>query len=153
MRSAPGARCSSTASSRAACSSPSATRSARAVPPSTRPRSRRSRALPVRAPPDAMELLGRGALILALLAAVFATAAGWGGGVPGDRGAARAGARALVAAFAAALAAAIVLWIAIVRHDFRFEQVVDHSSRDLPAPYLVSSLWSSQAGSLLLWVL
>ena len=42
---------------------------------------------------------------------------------------------------------------AIVRHDFRFESVADHSSREVPEPYLISSFWSSQEGSLLLWLL
>ncbi len=58
--------------------------------------------------------------------------------------------RAVLASFAAVLTAAIVLWVAILRHDFRFEQVADHSSRSLPTVYQFSSLWSSQAGSLLL---
>ena len=53
--------------------------------------------------------------------------------------------------FAGVLTASIVLWVAILRHDFRFEQVADHSSRSLPTVYQFSSFWSSQAGSLLLW--
>jgi cytochrome c-type biogenesis protein CcmF len=98
-----------------------------------------------------VELLGRGALILALLFAVFAAGAGWWAGVHRDRRVATAAARAILAAFAAVLTASVVMWVAILRHDFRFEQVADHSSRSLPTPYLFSSFWSSQAGSLLLW--
>ena len=46
-----------------------------------------------------------------------------------------------------------MLVTAIVRHDFRFASVAEHSSREVPQPYLISSFWSSQEGSLLLWLL
>jgi cytochrome c-type biogenesis protein CcmF len=98
-----------------------------------------------------VELLGRGALILALLAACFAAGAGWWAGAHRDRRIATAAVRAILASFAGVLTASIVLWVAILRHDFRFEQVADHSSRSLPTVYQFSSFWSSQAGSLLLW--
>jgi cytochrome c-type biogenesis protein CcmF len=98
-----------------------------------------------------VELLGRGALILALLAAIFAAGAGTYAGLHRDRRLATAGVRAVVVSFAAVLTAAIVLWVAILKHDFRFQQVAQHSSRALPTQYQFSSLWSSQAGSLLLW--
>ena len=49
--------------------------------------------------------------------------------------------------------ASAVLVTAIVRHDFRFASVAEHSSREVPQPYLISSFWSSQEGSLLLWLL
>jgi cytochrome c-type biogenesis protein CcmF len=98
-----------------------------------------------------MELLGRGALILALLAACFAAGAGWWAGAHRDRRIATAATRAILASFAGVLTASIVLWVAILRHDFRFAQVADHSSRSLPTVYQFSSFWSSQAGSLLLW--
>jgi cytochrome c-type biogenesis protein CcmF len=98
-----------------------------------------------------MELLGRGALILALLAACFAAGAGWWAGAHRDRRIATAATRAVLASFAAVLTASIVLWVAILRHDFRFAQVAEHSSRSLPTVYQFSSFWSSQAGSLLLW--
>jgi cytochrome c-type biogenesis protein CcmF len=98
-----------------------------------------------------MELLGRGALILALLAACFAAGAGWWAGARHDRRIATAATRAILASFAAVLTASIVMWVAILRHDFRFAQVAEHSSRSLPTVYQFSSFWSSQAGSLLLW--
>jgi cytochrome c-type biogenesis protein CcmF len=98
-----------------------------------------------------MELLGRGALILALLAAVAAAGAGVYAGLHRDRRVARAGVRMIVVAFASVLSATIVLWIAILRHDFRFQQVSQHSSLALPTQYQFSSLWASSAGSLLLW--
>ena len=40
-----------------------------------------------------------------------------------------------------------------LRHDFRFEYVVNNSSRGLDNIYLVSAFWAGQEGSLLLWAL
>jgi cytochrome c-type biogenesis protein CcmF len=54
----------------------------------------------------------------------------------------------LALAFASSVLMAAILW-----HDFRFEYVVSHSSRDLPTLYLVSSFWAGQAGTYLLWAL
>ena len=61
--------------------------------------------------------------------------------------------RALAGCFVCVLVASGVLVTAIVRHDFRFASVAEHSSREVPQPYLISSFWSSQEGSLLLWLL
>ena len=61
--------------------------------------------------------------------------------------------RALAGCFVCVAVASGVLVTAIVRHDFRFASVAEHSSREVPQPYLISSFWSSQEGSLLLWLL
>src|SRR5262245_37407895 len=37
--------------------------------------------------------------------------------------------------------------------DFNWRYVAEHTSRDLPMMYRVSSLWAGQEGSLLLWLL
>ena len=37
-------------------------------------------------------------------------------------------------------------------HDFSLAVVAEHTSRRLPAGYTLSSLWASEAGSLLLWL-
>jgi cytochrome c-type biogenesis protein CcmF len=47
--------------------------------------------------------------------------------------------------------AGILLMRAILVHDFRFEYVIDHSSRELPLLYLVSAFWAGQEGTFLLW--
>lgn len=49
--------------------------------------------------------------------------------------------------------ASVILMVAILRHDFRFNYVVGYSSRDLPLLYLVSAFWAGQQGTLLLWAL
>jgi cytochrome c-type biogenesis protein CcmF len=49
--------------------------------------------------------------------------------------------------------ASSVLMVAILRHDFSIEYVVNYSSRDLPLLYLVSAFWAGQEGTYLLWAL
>jgi cytochrome c-type biogenesis protein CcmF len=56
-------------------------------------------------------------------------------------------------AFACTLLAVIALLVALVRHDFSIAVVAQHTSRELPTPYLLTALWASQPGSLLLWLL
>jgi cytochrome c-type biogenesis protein CcmF len=45
----------------------------------------------------------------------------------------------------------LVLALALVWRDFRFEYVTQYASRLLPWQYCLSALWVGQAGSLLLW--
>jgi cytochrome c-type biogenesis protein CcmF len=45
----------------------------------------------------------------------------------------------------------VVLALALVSRDFRFEYVTQYASRFLPWHYCLSALWVGQAGSLLLW--
>jgi cytochrome c-type biogenesis protein CcmF len=47
--------------------------------------------------------------------------------------------------------ASVMLMVAILRHDFRFEYVIGYSSRDLPLIYLFSAFWAGQQGTYLLW--
>src|SRR4029077_8759611 len=49
--------------------------------------------------------------------------------------------------------ASIVLLAALLRHDFSFTYVAEHTSRALPRPYTISAFWGGQEGSLLLWLL
>jgi cytochrome c-type biogenesis protein CcmF len=46
----------------------------------------------------------------------------------------------------------VVLEVAFIRSDFRFALVGSHSSTTTPLFYRVTAMWSSQEGSLLLWV-
>ena len=100
-----------------------------------------------------MEVLGRGSLILALALAVYAMAGGLHGALTRDRRVIASAERALVACFAAVVVASVVLWWALLTHDFRFQVVADETSRHLPTPYLFTAFWASQPGSLLLWML
>jgi cytochrome c-type biogenesis protein CcmF len=45
----------------------------------------------------------------------------------------------------------VILETAFVRSDFGFQLVADHSSTTTPVFYRLTAMWSSQAGSLLLW--
>ena len=100
-----------------------------------------------------MPELGRAALVVCLGLVVYA---GVAGGVAAQRRRARLAAsarNALVAAFGAALVASGILLAALVRHDFSFQYVADHTSRKLPTLYTISAFWGGQEGSLLLWLL
>ena len=62
--------------------------------------------------------------------------------------------RRAVYALAGTLAVAMaILQAAFVRSDFSFELVATHSSTTTPLFYRLTAVWSSQEGSLLLWVL
>jgi cytochrome c-type biogenesis protein CcmF len=89
--------------------------------------------------------------VLAL--AVYATVAGALAGLRRDRRLARSAANAVLVAFVATAAAALLLLVALVRHDFSIGVVYAHTNRSLPTPYLLTALWASQPGSLLLWLL
>ncbi len=63
-------------------------------------------------------------------------------------------ARRLYAAFAGSiLLASALLFLLLLRHDFRLAYVTSYSGRDLPVYYLVSTFWAGQEGSFLLWLL
>jgi cytochrome c-type biogenesis protein CcmF len=88
--------------------------------------------------------------VLAL--AVYATIASVVAGLRRDRRLARSAGNAILAAFAGALCAAMLVIVALVRHDFSLVVVYEHTSRQLPTPYLFTALWASSQGSLLLWL-
>ncbi|HEU4978112.1 MAG TPA: heme lyase CcmF/NrfE family subunit [Solirubrobacteraceae bacterium] len=99
-----------------------------------------------------MLTLGRACLILALAIAPF----GIGASLYGVR--ARrpdwiaAGRRSVYAIFAVTSVAFAVLETAFLRSDFSFSVVASHSSTTTPLFYRATAMWSSQEGSLLLWV-
>ena len=47
--------------------------------------------------------------------------------------------------------AVVCLEVSFLRDDFSVELVADHSSTTTPTGYKMTAMWSSQAGSLLLW--
>ena len=69
-----------------------------------------------------------------------------------DRRLMQSAANAVLAAFATVLVAVFALEYALVTHDFSLAVVVDHTTRQLPFFYLLTALWASQPGSLLLWL-
>ena len=99
-----------------------------------------------------MTTLGRVALYLVFALTVYAAVAGVLAGRRGDRRLMRSSRNAFTAAFGATLVAVVAVEYALVTHDFSLAVVAEHTSRRLPAGYTLSSLWASEAGSLLLWL-
>src|ERR671937_1043843 len=97
--------------------------------------------------------LGRAALVTAFLLLAYASVAGMLGAWHRRRRLAESAQNALVAAFAASAVAAAVLLAALARHDFSFQYVADHTSKELPLGYTLTAFWGGQEGSLLLWLL
>jgi cytochrome c-type biogenesis protein CcmF len=59
--------------------------------------------------------------------------------------------RAGIATFFAVTVASFCLLAAAFGNDFSLVYILQHSNRDLPAPYKFAVLWSGQEGSLLFW--
>jgi cytochrome c-type biogenesis protein CcmF len=97
--------------------------------------------------------LGRAALVTALLLLVYALVVGSLAAWKKRRRLAESAQNALLAAFAATVVASVVLLAALARHDFSFQYVADHTSRELPLGYTLTAFWGGQEGSLLLWLL
>jgi cytochrome c-type biogenesis protein CcmF len=100
-----------------------------------------------------MPELGRAALALCLGLALYALVAGAYAAATRRRRLARSAQNALLAAFGSAVVASIVLLGALLRNDFSFTYVAEHTSRELPTAYTISAFWGGQEGSLLLWLL
>src|SRR2546427_13596 len=97
--------------------------------------------------------LGRAALVTAFLLLVYSLVAGVLAARTRRRRLAASAQNALIAAFGASAVAAAVLLTALARHDFSFQYVADHTSRELPLRYSLTAFWGGQEGSLLLWLL
>ena len=97
--------------------------------------------------------LGRAALFVSLGLAVYATVVGaWAARAHKRRLSDSAG-NALLAALGSTAVAGAVLLSALLRHDFSFVYVAQHTSTELPTGYSISAFWGGQEGSLLLWLL
>jgi cytochrome c-type biogenesis protein CcmF len=105
---------------------------------------------------------GRALLILALAIAVYGIFASLYGartrdapatGGRGGRAWIASGRRSVYALTGTVAVCFLVLEVAFLRSDFSFELVATHSSTTTPAFYRGTAAWSSQEGSLLLWVL
>ncbi len=99
-----------------------------------------------------MPELGRAALVVCLGLSLYALLAGALAARERRRRLAVSAQNALLAAFGAAALAGVVLLAALIRRDFSFTYVADHTSRRLPTLYAMSAFWGGQEGSLLLWL-
>ncbi len=124
-----------------------------------------------------MDLLGRGLLALAFVIALYGVVASVVGAVMARRATTLAGEgagdvdagqfaaptavgrawitsgrRAVYLVALLSTAAFVLVEIAFIRNDLRFDLVAGHSSATTPLLYKIAAPWSSQEGSLLLWV-
>ena len=97
-----------------------------------------------------MTTLGTLCLILALATAVYAAGAALYG-TRGDRRWVESSRRAVYCLAGLLTLCVVLVEAAFVRSDFAFELVANHSSTTTPVFYRLTAMWSSQAGSLLLW--
>src|SRR3954469_1281307 len=99
-----------------------------------------------------MAAVGSACLIVALLTAVYSAASALYGAKTGRRQYVVSARRAMYGMAGVLLLAMALLEIAFVRSDFSFSLVQRYSSTDTPLFYKLTAMWSSQEGSLLLWV-
>jgi cytochrome c-type biogenesis protein CcmF len=57
------------------------------------------------------------------------------------------------ASFGAGLVASIILFNALLTHQYQYAYVAHYTSTDLPIFYLISSFWAGQEGTFLLWAI
>ena len=99
-----------------------------------------------------MAIFGRACLILGLCVALYGIAASLHGARAGRSDWVASGRRAAYSLAGLTTAAFAVLELAFLRSDFSFTVVAGHSSTTTPTFYQAAAAWSSQEGSLLLWV-
>jgi len=99
-----------------------------------------------------MATLGRACLLLALAISVYGIAASVYGARTRQRRWVDSGRRAVYALAGVLTVAFVILETAFLRSDFSFNVVASHSSTTTPSFYRATAAWSSQEGSLLLWV-
>jgi cytochrome c-type biogenesis protein CcmF len=96
--------------------------------------------------------VGRALLILVLVVAAYGVFASIYGARRGKPEWVVSGRRSVYAIAALCTGAFVILEVAFLRSDFSFATVASHSSTTTPTFYRAAAAWSSQEGSLLLWV-
>jgi cytochrome c-type biogenesis protein CcmF len=99
-----------------------------------------------------MAIVGRALLILALATAAYGIVASIHGARSGRAEWVASGRRSVYAVAALCTGAFAILELAFLRSDFTFATVASHSSTTTPTFYKAAAAWSSQEGSLLLWL-
>jgi cytochrome c-type biogenesis protein CcmF len=99
-----------------------------------------------------MATLGRALIFLALAVALYGIVAALLGARRNRRDLVDSGRRSVYALAVLTTGAFAILEAAFLRSDFTFEVVATHSSTTTPPFYQAAAAWSSQEGSLLLWV-
>jgi len=99
-----------------------------------------------------MATVGRALLILGLVVAVYGIAASLYGARTGRRAWVDSGRRSMYAIAGLMTSAFLILEVAFLRSDFSYTIVSNASSTTTPTLYKAAAVWSTQQGSLLLWV-
>src|SRR3954449_70358 len=99
-----------------------------------------------------MATVGRACLILALATCAYGVVASLYGARARRPDWAESGRRSVYALFLLTSVAFVILEIAFIRSDFTFSVVASHSSTTTEWFYRIAAAWSSQEGSLLLWL-
>lgn len=96
--------------------------------------------------------VGRAVLIVALLTATYSVVAALYGARTGQGRWTASSRRAIYAVAGLTTIAVVIVEVAFVTNDFSFGLVTDNSSTTTPMFYKLTAMWSSQSGSLLLWI-
>jgi cytochrome c-type biogenesis protein CcmF len=99
-----------------------------------------------------MAAVGQACLILALVTCAYGIGASLYGASTGRRDWVDSGRRSVYGLAVLSTAAFAILVAAFLRSDFHYTVVATHSSTTTPTFYRAAAAWSSQEGSLLLWV-
>jgi len=99
-----------------------------------------------------MAVVGRAALVLALLTTLFGIGASLYGARRGQREWVEVGRRSVYALVAILTVGIAILEVAFISNDFAYNTVANNSSLTTPLVYRAAAMWGSQEGSLLLWV-
>jgi cytochrome c-type biogenesis protein CcmF len=99
-----------------------------------------------------MAIVGRSLMMIALAVSVWGLVSTIVGIRSGRRELLISGERSMAVLTGLVLGAFAILEIAFLRDDFSFAVVAGHSSTTTPVGYKAAAAWSSQEGSLLLWV-
>ncbi|CAB4919171.1 unannotated protein [freshwater metagenome] len=99
-----------------------------------------------------MAVLGQACLIIALGLCLYGAIASVAGARSGSVALVLSGRRSLYALAGVVTVAFVVMELAFLRSDFHFAVVSSHSSTTTPWYYRLAAAWSSQEGSLMLWL-
>jgi cytochrome c-type biogenesis protein CcmF len=99
-----------------------------------------------------MAFAGRVALVVAFAVTLYGIGAALYGARHGRRDWVDSGRRAVYALAVILTVAIAILEVAFIRNDFSYDTVANTSSTTTPLLYRAAAMWSSQEGSLLLWV-
>lgn len=99
-----------------------------------------------------MTALGGFALQIALVITLYAVGMALLGASLGRQAMVRSAERAAYSVFGLVTIAMVVLFYALLTHDFRLQYVASVSNRAMPTFYVLAALWGGQEGSMLLWL-